>query len=83
MYKKEERLFVITIRKGFWDREQTIRIIRKLRVTDNKVAKATAVNLALSAVPFDEATDDQLIAELEMQITILNSEILCDDTNEP
>lgn len=63
---------------GLLDRDEAISKIKSLRKTDYKVAAATGARLLVNAVSFENATNDQIIAELQMQISILCSELLED-----
>ena len=57
------------------DREDAISKIKDLRLTDSNVAKASAVELAVNAIPFAQATNEQLVAELQMQVNVLSAEL--------
>ena len=56
---------------GELDRKDAITKILKLRGTDREVLLATSARLALSATPFEQCSDEQIIAELKMQAEIL------------
>lgn len=56
---------------GDLDRKDAITKILKLRGTDREVLLATSARLALSAIPFEHCSDEQIIAELKMQVEIL------------
>ena len=56
---------------GELDRKDAITKILKLRGTDREVLLATSARLALSATPFEQFSDEQIIAELKMQAEIL------------
>ena len=56
---------------GDLDRKDAITKILKLRGTDREVLLATSARLALSAIPFEHSSDEQIIAELKMQVEIL------------
>lgn len=73
----EEREKIINNYKmtGFINRDKAIEKIKELRLSDMDVAKVTSVKLAESAVPFDIATEDQIIGELIMQVEILKAKI--------
>lgn len=71
--------------KGNIDRAEAIRKINELRISDNVVATITATKLLSYSVPFNCATDEQVIAELKMQVDILNAELsekFTEDKNE-
>ena len=56
---------------GLLDRDDAIKKIQDLRINDKDVATVTAVNLSVSSIPFSQATNDQLVEELVMQMNIL------------
>lgn len=62
--------------KGNIDRAEAIRKINELRISNKVVATITATKLLSYSVTFDCATDEQIIAELKMQVDILNAELL-------
>lgn len=83
----EDRNFIINQYNltGKIDRAEAIRKIYELRISDKNVAAITAAGLLAYSVPFDSATDEQIIAELRMQADILNSELMkkvTEDQNE-
>lgn len=59
---------------GYLDRNDAINKIKELRITDKKVMTATAAELAVRSVPFNQASNETIIAELQMQIDILKAE---------
>jgi len=61
---------------GILDREDAIQKIQLLRLTDNDVATATVTRLAVSSTPFSQASDQGIIAELQMQIEVLTVKLL-------
>ena len=61
---------------GILDRQSAIEKIQKLRLTDEHIATATAVRLTISSVPFDQVSDEGIISELKMQVTILKEKLL-------
>ncbi len=61
---------------GILDRDDAIRKIQTLRLKDKKVAKETAAQLAISSIPFTEATNAQIISELIMQRDILQAKLI-------
>lgn len=82
-----DRDFIVNQYKltGSINRAEAIRKINELRISDKVVATITATKLSLYSVPFDCATDEQIIAELKMQADILNAELLekfTEDKNE-
>ena len=60
---------------GILDRQQAIEKIQKLRLTDEQVAAATTVRLAINSVPFDRVSDEGIISELKMQVDILTAKL--------
>lgn len=60
---------------GILDRDSAINKIKELRNKDKEVEKITTVNLAISSVPFSMSSDDQIVAELDMQKTILEAKL--------
>lgn len=56
---------------GHLDRNKAIKKIQELRMTDADVAVATTARLAVSATPFEQVSDQGIIAELQMQIDVL------------
>lgn len=60
---------------GILDRDRAINKIKELRNKDKEVEKITTVNLAISSIPFSMSSDDQIVAELDMQKTILEAEL--------
>ena len=63
-------------RTGILDRDEAVRKIQLLRLTDNDVAAATATRLAISSTPFSQATDQGIVAELQMQVEILTAKLI-------
>ncbi|MFQ9064405.1 MAG: hypothetical protein ACLR5R_04560 [Eubacterium sp.] len=60
---------------GILDRDSAINKIKELRNKDKEVEKITTVNLAISSIPFSMSSDDQIVAELDMQKTILEAKL--------
>ena len=73
----ERKQIVETYRQtGLLNREDAINKIISLRMTDQDVAGATAaVQLSTGTIPFTQATDQQIISELQMQISVLAAEL--------
>ncbi len=63
-------------RTGHLDRDKAIEKIRELRATNKTVAEVTATKMLISCIPFDRASDQDLIAELQMQIAVLSQKII-------
>lgn len=57
------------------DRYKAISKIMKLRGKDAKVAAVTNIKLAQFSVPFSQAPDENIVAELKMQMDILSAEL--------
>ncbi len=66
---------------GFLDRDNAIKKITELRLTDYEVAKATTAALAVKSVPFSLASDQDIIGELQIQIDILTAKLLGKSTS--
>lgn len=60
---------------GILDRDRAINKIKELRNKDKEIEKITTVNLAISSIPFSMSSDDQIVAELDMQKTILEAKL--------
>ena len=57
------------------DRYKAISKIMELRGKDAKVAAVTDIKLAQFSVPFSQAPDENIVAELKMQMDILSAEL--------
>ena len=57
------------------DRDMAISKIKELRGKDAKVAAVTDVKLAQFSVSFSQAPDENIVAELKMQMDILEVEL--------
>ena len=57
------------------DRDKAISKIQELRATDENVAAVTSVKLAQFSVPFSQVSDENIVAELKMQMDILTAEL--------
>ena len=57
------------------DRYKAISKIMELRGKDAKVAAVTNIKLAQYSVPFSQAHDENIVAELKMQMDILSAEL--------
>lgn len=60
---------------GILDRDKAINKIQELRVKDKEVEKVTTANLAISSIPFYISSNEQIVAELDMQKGILEAEL--------
>lgn len=84
-YNKAKLLNDISIREqiiqnyhqtGYLDRDEVIKKILELRCSDAQVAEITAIQqLSTGFHPFSQATDQEIIYELQMQISILSKEL--------
>lgn len=73
---EERRKIISNFRiTGYLDRDEAVKKIKELRVTNESVGKVTAIRLAQSATPFQNTSNESLVAELEMQLQILEIEI--------
>ena len=61
---------------GCLDRENAIHKIQELRIKDSQVGQVTAIKLVQHTIPFEQASDSQIVNELMMQVGILKSELL-------
>ncbi len=61
---------------GRLDRDKAIKMIQELRLTDDDIAAETSIRLAISSTPFAQASDQGIIAELQMQTNILSAKLL-------
>lgn len=57
------------------DRDMAISKIMELRGKDAKVAAVTDIKLAQFSVSFSQAPDENIVAELKMQMDILSAEL--------
>lgn len=57
------------------DRYKAISKIMELRGKDAKVAAVANIKLAQFSVPFSQAPDENIVAELKMQMDILSAEL--------
>lgn len=56
---------------GFLNRDEAIKKIQELRVSDEDIALVTAKKLSVYSIPFSQSTDEQIVKELTMQRDIL------------
>lgn len=61
---------------GSLDRNEAIRKIQELRITDKDILAATIARLAVSSTPFCQSTNDQIVGELLMQRNILQAKLI-------
>lgn len=59
---------------GVLDRDKAIKKIQELRIKDKEV-EITIAKLATFSIPFSMSSDEQIIAELDMQKTILEAKL--------
>lgn len=57
------------------DRDKAISKIQELRATNENVAVVTALKLVQYSVPFSQVPDENIVAELKMQVDILSAEL--------
>lgn len=72
---ERERIISTYRTTGYLDRNQAIEKIKELRMTDKEVATVTAAQLAVNSIPFEAASDEKIIGELQMQIDILKAKL--------
>lgn len=60
---------------GNLDRDKAIDKILDLRTKDKDVREITNANLAISSIPFCMSSDEQIIAELDLQKKILETKL--------
>ena len=72
---EREQMIRIYKATGQLDRNRAIEKIRELRLTDTEIAAETSARLAVSATPFDKASDQAIVAELQMQVDILSAKL--------
>ena len=63
-------------RYGLLDRDDAIKKIQELRISDEDIAAVTTVNLSISSIPFSQSTNDQIVGELAMQRHILQAKLI-------
>ena len=61
---------------GLIDREKAISKIRELRITNKDIGKAAATALPFNSIPFSEASNNQLVGELDAYKAILEENYL-------
>ena len=66
----------IFISTGYLDRDKAVSKIMELRKNDENVAAVTNVKLAQYSVPFSEVPNENIVAELKMQVDILTAELV-------
>ena len=62
--------------KDISERDNAIKKIQELRISDEDIAAATSINLAISSIPFSQSTNDQIVGELIMQRDILRTKLI-------
>lgn len=68
---EREKIIFYYKKYSILDRDKAINKIQELRIKDKEVEKITTANLAISSIPFCISSDEQIIAELNMQKRIL------------
>lgn len=61
---------------GILDRDKAINKIQELRIKDKEVEEITIAKLATFSIPFSMSTDEQIVAELDMQKEILKAKLI-------
>lgn len=61
---------------GILDRDKAIKKIQELRIKDKEVEKITITKLATFSIPFSMSSDEQIVAELDMQKEILKAKLI-------
>lgn len=61
---------------GILDRDKAINKIQELRIKDKEVEEITVAKLATFSIPFSMSTDEQIVAELDMQKEILTAKLI-------
>ncbi len=56
---------------GLLDRDDEIKKIQELRISDKDVAAVTTANLSVSSITISQSTSDQIVGELAVQRDIL------------
>lgn len=67
---------------GLLDRNDAIRKIMELRSRDIDIYRITVAGLAISSTPFNIATNEQIIRDLETQKNILEAKLIKIDIEE-
>lgn len=62
-------------KNGVLDRDKAINKIQELRIKDKEVEKITIAKLATFSIPFSMSSDEQIVAELDMQKEILKAKL--------
>ena len=60
---------------GILDRDKAINKIQELRIKDKEVEEITIAKLATFSIPISMSSDEQIVAELDMQKTILEAKL--------
>lgn len=60
---------------GILDRDKAINKIQELRIKDKEVEEITIAKLATFSIPFSMSSDEQIVAELDMQKEILEAKL--------
>lgn len=74
--KERQQMINKYLTTRYLDRDTAIIKIQKLRLTDENVATVTSVKLAQYSVPFSEVPNENIVAELKMQVDILTAELV-------
>lgn len=60
---------------GVLNRDEAINKIQELRIKDKEVEEITIAKLATFSIPFSMSSDEQIVAELDMQKEILKAKL--------
>lgn len=60
---------------GILERAEAIRKIQELRIANSDVARVTIIGLAKNGIPFEVASNNQIVDELRMQMDVLMNEL--------
>lgn len=73
---KERKEIIDTFcRYGYLDRDNAIKKLLELRGKDSEVMTITSAKLVVSSIPFEQASNHDIVAELEMQMGILSGKL--------
>ncbi len=72
---KREKIIFDYKKYGILDRDKAIKKIQELRIKDKEVEKITIAKLATFSIPFSMSSDEQIVAELDIQKKILEARL--------
>ena len=73
--KEREDIIDTFNRYGYLDRDNAIKKILELRGKDPEVLTITSAKLAVTSIPFEQASNQDIVAELEMQMGLLSGKL--------